>query len=108
MLRRRIHGVPPSLTAEVTVFVTSDAWRILSNGFTVRFAVAAAVSLVTSLLFLIRRNCWLDIDAEHAEAVGLPVGVRRGLPKGFRQFTRCGIKAAPMSGPPGAALAGSI
>jgi hypothetical protein len=101
MLRRGIHGVPPLITAVVVVFVTSDAWRILGNGFTVRFAVVAAMFLVASLLFLIHRNCWLDIDAEHAEALDLLASVRHGLPKGFNEFTRLGIKAAPMVRPSG-------
>lgn len=101
MLRRGVHGVPPLITAVVVVFVTSDAWRILGSGFTVRFAVAATVFLVASVLFLIRRNCWLDIDAERAEAAGLLAGIRHGLPEGFHEFTQCGITAAPMVRPSG-------
>ena len=101
MLRRGIHGVPPLITAVVVVFVTSDAWRILGSGFTVRFAVVVAVFLVASVLFLIRGNCWLDIDAEHAEAARLLADIRQGLPEGFHEFTRRGIKAAPMVRPCG-------
>lgn len=101
MLRRGVHGVPPLITAVVVVFVTSDAWRILGSGFTVRVTLVAAVFLVASLLFLIRRNCWLDLDAEHAEAISLLAGVRHDLPEGFHQFTRRGITAAPMVRPAG-------
>ena len=101
MLRRGIHGVPPLITAVVVVFVTSDAWRILGSGFTVRFAVVVAVFLVASALFLIRGNCWLDIDAEHAEADRLLADIRQSLPEGFHEFTRRGIKAAPMVRPSG-------
>jgi hypothetical protein len=101
MLRRGVHGVPPLITAVVVVFVTSDAWRILGNGFTARFAVVVAVFLAASLLFLIRGNCWLDIDAEHAEAAHLLEGISQSLPAGFHRFTRCGIGAAPMVRPSG-------
>jgi hypothetical protein len=101
MLRRGVHGIPPLITAVVVVFVTSDAWRILGVGFTARFAVVVAVFLVASVLFLIRGNCWLDIDAEHAEATRLLADIRRSLPEGFHEFTRLGIKAAPMVRPSG-------
>ena len=101
MLRRGVHGVPPLITAVVVVFVTSDAWRILGTGFTVRFAAVVAVFLVASALFLIRGNCWLDIDAEHAEADRLLADIRQSLPEGFHEFTRRGIKAAPMVRPSG-------
>jgi hypothetical protein len=101
MLRRGIHGVPPLITAVVVVFVTSDAWRILGGGFTVRFAVDVAVFLAASVLFLVRGNCWLDIDAEHAEAARLIADIRHSLPEGFHEFTRRGIKAAPMVRPAG-------
>jgi len=101
MLRRGVHGVPPLITAVVVVFVTSDAWRILGNGFTVRFTVVVAVFLVASALFLIRGNCWLDIDAEHAEADRLLADIRQSLPEGFHEFTRRGITAAPMVRPSG-------
>jgi hypothetical protein len=101
MLRRGVHGVPPLITAVVVVFVTSDAWRILGSGFTVRFAVVIAVFLAASVLFLVRGNCWLDIDAEHAEAARLLGNIRQSLPEGFHEFTRRGIKAAPMVKPSG-------
>ena len=101
MLKRGVHGVPPLITAVVVVFVTSDAWHILGSGFTIRFAVVVAVFLVAGLLFLIRGNCWLDIDAEHAEAARLLDDIGPSLPAGFHAFTRCGIKAAPMVRPSG-------
>lgn len=101
MLKRGVHGVPPLITAVVVVFVTSDAWRILGSGFTVRFAVVVAVFLAASVLFLIRGNCWLDIDAQPAEAARLLADIRQSLPAGFREFTRCGIKATPMVRPSG-------
>jgi hypothetical protein len=101
MLSGGVHGIPPLITAVVVVFVTSDAWRILGGGFTVRFGVVVAVFLVASVLFLIRCNCWLDIDAEHAEAARLLADIRQSLPEGFREFTRRGIKAAPMVRPSG-------
>ena len=101
MFRRGVHGVPPLITAVVVVFVTSDAWRILGNGLTVRFTVVVAVFLVASALFLIRGNCWLDIDAEHAEADRLLADIRQSLPEGFHEFTRRGITAAPMVRPSG-------
>jgi hypothetical protein len=100
MLGRGLHGVPPLITAVVVVFVTSDAWRILGRGFTVRFAVVVAVFLVASLLFLIRRDCWLDIDAEDAEAADLLENIEQSL-EGFHEFTRRGIKPAPMVKPSG-------
>jgi len=101
MLRRGVHGVPPLITAVVVVFVTSDAWRILGTGFTVRFAVVVAVFLAASVVFLIRGNCWLDIDAEHTEADRLLADIRQSLPEGFHEFTRRGITAAPMVRPSG-------
>jgi hypothetical protein len=101
MLKGGVHGVPPLITAVVVVFVTSDAWRILGSGFTARFAVIVALFLAASLLFLIRRNCWLDLDAQHADAARLLADIRQSLPAGFDEFTRCGIKAAPMVRPSG-------
>ena len=101
MLRRGVHSVPPLITAVVVVFVTSDAWRILGNGFTVRFAVVVAVFLVASVLFLVRCNCWLDIDAEHDEAARLLADIGPSLPEGFHEFTQHGIMAAPMVRPSG-------
>ena len=101
MLRRGVHGVPPLITAVVVVFVTSDAWRILGTGFTVRFAVVVAVFLAAGVVFLIRGNCWLDIDAEHTEADRLLADIRQSLPEGFHEFTRRGITAAPMVRPSG-------
>ena len=101
MLRGGVHGIPPLITAVVVVFVTSDAWRILGHGFTVRFDVIVVVFLVASVLFLIRGNCWLDLDAEHAEEDRLLADIGQSLPDGFREFTRRGIKAAPMVRPSG-------
>jgi hypothetical protein len=101
ILRRGAHGVPPLITAVVVVFVTSDAWRILGGGFTVRFAFLVAIVLVTSVLFLIRGNFWLDIDAEHAEAARLLADVGPNLPQGFHEFTQRCIKATPMVRPLG-------
>jgi hypothetical protein len=101
VLRKGVRGVPPLITAVVVVFVTSDAWRILGNGFTVRFAVLVVVFFLASLLFLIRRNCWDDIDAKPKEAAGLLAGIKHNRPVGFHEFTDCGVEPSPISRPRG-------
>ena len=101
VLRKGVRGVPPLITAVVVVFVTGDAWRILGNGFTVRFAVLVVVFLLASLLFLIRWNCWDDIDAKPREATDLLAGIKHKRPVGFHAFTDRGVEPSPISRPRG-------
>jgi len=99
VLRKGVRGVPPLITALVVVFVTSDAWRILGAGFTVRFTVLVVVFLLFSLLFLVRWSCWDDIDVEQPEAENLLVGIRRTNMARFRRFMTCGAAPAPIVRP---------
>jgi hypothetical protein len=99
VLRKGIRGVPPLITALVVVFVTSDAWRVLGTGFTARFTVLVVVFLLFSLLFLVRWNCWDDIDAKRREAEKLLVGIRRTNMERFRRFMTCGAPPAPIVRP---------
>jgi hypothetical protein len=101
VLRKGVRGVPPLITAVVVVFVTGDAWRILGTGFTVRFTVLVVVFLLGSLLFLIRWNCWDDLDAQSKEAKVLLAGIKHKRPVGFNEFVRRGIEPAPMIRPRG-------
>jgi len=68
VLRKGVRGVPPLITAVVVVFVTSDAWRILGTGFTLRFKVLVAVFLLSGLLFLVRWTCWDDVEVKDEKA----------------------------------------
>jgi hypothetical protein len=99
VLRRGARGIPPLITAVVVVFVTSDAWRILGTGFTIRFKVLVTVFLLSSLLFLVRWNCWDDIDVSEAEAEELLVGIRRTSMARFRRFIDAGATPAPLVRP---------
>lgn len=99
VFRRGVRVVPPLITAVVVVFVTSDAWRILGSGSTNRFWVLVGVFLVGGLLFLVRWNCWDDLEADPAEAAELLAGIRRRRPLGFDAFTERGLQFAPMERP---------
>jgi hypothetical protein len=99
VLRKGARGVPPLITAVVVVFVTSDAWRILGTGFTIRFKVLVTAFLLSSLLFLVRWNCWDDIDVSQPEAEKLLVGIRRKNMARFRRFIDDGATPAPLVRP---------
>lgn len=99
VFRRGVRLVPPLITAVVVVFVTSDAWRILGSGSTNRFWVLVAMLLVAGLLFLVRWNCWDDLDAEPEEAAELLSGIKRRHPPAFDEFTRRGVQSAPLERP---------
>jgi hypothetical protein len=99
VFRRGIRLVPPLITAVVVVFVTSDAWRILGSGSTLRFWVLVGVFLVAGLLFLVQWTCWDDLDADAAEAAELLDGIRRRNALLFRKFTERGATATPLQRP---------
>ena len=99
VFRKGVRGVPPLITAVVVVFVTSDAWRILGTGFTVRFAVLVFLFLAASLLFLIRWTCWDDIDAKPHEGAVLLKGIKHKRSVGFHEFIDRGVEPAPMVRP---------
>jgi hypothetical protein len=100
VLRKGVRGVPPLITAAVVVFVTSDAWRILGTGFTPRFAVLVVVFLLASLLFLIRWNCWDDIDAKPKAAEELLAGIKgKHHVMRFRKFIDRGVEPVPIVRP---------
>ena len=99
VLRKGVRGVPPLITAVVVVFVTSDAWRILGTGFTARFAVLVVVFLLASLLFLIRWNCWDDIDAKPQAAEELLAGIKGKHHVRFRKFIDRGAEPVPIVRP---------
>lgn len=69
-LSKSIRVVPPLIVAVVVVFVTSDAWRMLGVGFTVRFFALVSLFLLSSLLFLIRFNGYWekDFDVDESDA----------------------------------------
>ncbi|HEY1920834.1 MAG TPA: hypothetical protein VGH27_35135 [Streptosporangiaceae bacterium] len=75
--RKGVRSVPPLITAVVVVFVTSDAWRILGTGFTVRFWLLAAVFLLAGLIYMLRLNCWSDLDVVPEEVGSLLAGMGR-------------------------------
>jgi len=68
-LSKSIRIVPPLITAVVVVFVTSDAWRMLGAGFTLRFFCLVGLFLLSSLLFLIRfKGYWeKDFDVDESD-----------------------------------------
>jgi hypothetical protein len=99
VLRKGVRGVPPLITAVVVVFVTGDAWRILGTGFTVRFAVLVVLFLLASLLFLVRWNCWDDIDAKPRQADKLLAGIKHKRPEAFQKFRHCGTEPTPIVRP---------
>lgn len=68
-LSKSIRIVPPLITAVVVVFVTSDAWRMLGAGFTLRFFCLVSLFLLSSLLFLIRfKGYWeKDFDLDESD-----------------------------------------
>jgi len=76
ILKKGVRNVPPLVTAVVVVFVTSDAWRILGTGFTVRFFILVCAFLTASLLFLIREDWWADVSADEDEATSLLEGMK--------------------------------
>jgi hypothetical protein len=67
-LSKSIRIVPPLITAVVVVFVTSDAWRMLGAGFTLRFFCLVSLFLLSSLLFLIRFNDYWENDFDIDES----------------------------------------
>ena len=77
ILRKSVRGIPPLITAVVVVFVTSDAWQILGTGFTFRFLVLVVTFLTASLIFLVHRDFWADIEADEEEAAALLAGIKR-------------------------------
>jgi hypothetical protein len=68
-LSKSIRIVPPLITAVVVVFVTSDAWRMLGAGFTLRFFCLVSLFLLSSLFFLIRfKRYWeKDFDVDESD-----------------------------------------
>lgn len=101
ILGKGIRSVPPLVTAVVVVFVTGDAWRILGTGFTPRFFILVGAFLLISLLFLIRRDWWLDVDAAEDEYERLLDGIRHWDTDPLRDFMRRGAEPVPMERPCG-------
>lgn len=77
ILRLGVRGIPPLITSVVVVFVTSDGWRLLGAGFTRRCYVLVAVFLTASVIFLVRKDCWADIDTDEQEASTLLTDIKR-------------------------------
>ena len=101
VLKKGVRSVPPLITAVVVVFVTSDAWRILGTGFTVRFFVLVGVFLLASLFFLIRyKDYWEeDIYVPEDEANKLLEGIRGQ--RNFDWLIERGAEVTPMIKPTG-------
>jgi hypothetical protein len=97
VIRKGIRTAPPLITAVVVVFVTGDAWRILGTGFTLRFVAFVSSFLLASLLFLIRRHYWKDIDASEDEAAALLQAI--GRPMKFFELMQLGAQAVPIQPP---------
>ena len=100
VLRHGIRSVPPLVTAVVVVFVTSDAWRILGTGFTVRFFAMVSLFIAAGLFFLTRRSYWDDIDASEAEAEVLLAGIRTKR-VAVSEFIDLGAQPTPVNKPTG-------
>jgi len=101
ILRKGVRNVPPLVTAVVVVFVTSDAWRILGTGFTVRFFILVCAFLTASLLFLIREDWWADVSADEDEAKSLLEGMKNWNRSTLHEFTSRGARPVPMERPSG-------
>jgi hypothetical protein len=98
VLKKGARSVPPLITAVVVVFVTSDAWRFLGTGFTLRFYILVGAFLAGSQFFLIRLDYWGDIDAPRAEEAQLLLErIRKRHPDRFKEFTDRDIVYVPMS-----------
>jgi hypothetical protein len=101
ILSKGVRGIPPLITAMIVVFVTSDAWRILGTGFTVRFGALVFVFVLTSVLFLGQHDCWVDIDAKPEEATALLDGIDHKNLTEIRALIDCGINPLPILKPRG-------
>jgi len=77
ILRMGVRGIPPLITSVVVVFVTRDGWQLLGAGFTNRFYVLVTVFLAASVIFLIRKDCWADLETDELEATPLLADIRR-------------------------------
>lgn len=101
VFRKGVRMVPPLITAMVVVFVTGDAWRILGSGSTLRVVILIAMFIVAGVLFLVRFNCWDDLDADPKQAEKLLEGIKHRRPAGFQDFVSHGVPAAPIQRPRG-------
>jgi hypothetical protein len=101
ILGKGIRSVPPLVTAVVVVFVTSDAWRILGTGFTPRFFLLVNGFLVASLLFLVRRDWWADVDVAGVEVAPLLEGIKHWNRDSFDDFMCRGATPVPVQKPCG-------
>lgn len=101
IVKKGIRSVPPLITAVVVVFVTSDAWRILGTGFTLRFFILVTAFLLASLLYLIRKDWWADVNAEEDEVEDLLKEIKHWEPVALRDFMSRGAKPFPMERPRG-------
>jgi hypothetical protein len=101
IIGRGIRSVPPLVTAVVVVFVTSDAWRILGTGFTPRFFMLVSAFLLASLLFLIRKDWWADVDVKEDEVTELLQAIKHWNKDSLRDFIRRGAKPVPVEKPSG-------
>jgi len=71
ILTRNIHSIPPLITSLIVVFITSDAWKILGNGFTLRLIILWVIFMATSLFFLTQRDYWKDLKRSGDDAADL-------------------------------------
>ena len=102
IVKKGIRSVPPLVTVVVVVFVTSDAWRILGTGFTLRFFMLVTALLLASLLYLIRQDWWEeDVAAAEDEVKDLVEGIKHWKRDRLDDFMARGAKAVPMKRPRG-------
>jgi hypothetical protein len=99
--RAGIRSVPPLITAVVVVFVTSDAWRFLGTGFTLRFFALVGVFLLASMVFLVRRDYWADIDMTPEDATTLLEGINPRHLENLDEFLARGAEPTPVDRPAG-------
>jgi hypothetical protein len=102
IVKKGIRSVPPLVTVVVVVFVTSDAWRILGTGFTLRFFMLVTALLLASLLYIIRQDWWeADVAAAEDEVKDLVDGIKHWKRDRLDDFMARGAKAVPMKRPRG-------
>jgi hypothetical protein len=92
-------SIPPLITALIVVFLTGDAWQILGAGFTLRFFLLVTVFLLASLLFLIRKDYWVDLHPSELEMDTFIKGP--GSWASIRDLIKLGATPLPMVKPIG-------
>jgi 4-carboxymuconolactone decarboxylase len=96
VVRKGLRGLPPLIVAVAVIFVTSDAWQLFGHGLTGRFYAMISLVLLVTFAFVARWNPWPDLCVGQVEAAQLLAGVRHGHPRKLSEFTRRGLRGAPI------------